>query len=49
MTKRDMKIWNGSCHVHEKIGEMDFNIAEEKFPNAEFLGHPECGGLPHAC
>ena len=43
MTKRDMKIWNGSCHVHEKIGEMDFNIAEEKFPNAEFLIHPECG------
>ncbi|MBK8946109.1 MAG: quinolinate synthase NadA [Ignavibacteriae bacterium] len=43
ITNRNMKIWNGACHVHEKIGELDFESAENKFPNAEFLIHPECG------
>lgn len=43
MTGRDIEIWNGACHVHEKIGEIDFNEAHEKYPNADFLIHPECG------
>lgn len=43
MTGRDIKIWDGACHVHEKIGEIDFNAAHEKYPQAEFLIHPECG------
>ena len=43
VTGRDLKIWNGACHVHEKIGEIDFDLAHEKYPNAEFLIHPECG------
>lgn len=43
MTSRDIEIWNGACHVHEKIGEIDFNEAHEKYPNADFLIHPECG------
>ncbi len=40
---RNIKLWNGACHVHEKIGEIDFNHAHEKYPCAEFLIHPECG------
>lgn len=43
VTGRDMEIWNGCCHVHERIGEVDFNAMYEKYPNAEFLIHPECG------
>lgn len=43
VTGRDMEIWNGSCHVHEKIGDVDFNAVYEKYPKAEFLIHPECG------
>lgn len=43
MTGRDIEVWKGACHVHEKIGELQFDKAEEQFPNAEFLVHPECG------
>lgn len=43
VTGREIKIWDGACHVHEKIGDIDFNEAHNKFPNAEFLIHPECG------
>lgn len=43
ITGREMEIWNGSCHVHEKIGDVDFNSVYEKYPKAEFLIHPECG------
>lgn len=40
---RPLKIWKGACHVHEKIGDVDFNVAQSQHPNAEFLIHPECG------
>lgn len=43
VTGREMEIWNGACHVHEKIGDIDFGEAYKKYPNAEFLIHPECG------
>lgn len=43
MTGRDIKIWDGACHVHEKIGEISFNVTHLKHPDAEFLIHPECG------
>lgn len=43
VTGRDMIIFEGSCHVHQKIGNIEFDKAEEIFPNAEFLVHPECG------
>lgn len=42
-TGRDIKIWNGACHVHEKIGDNLFENAERNHPNSEFLIHPECG------
>lgn len=42
-TGRKMQIWDGFCHVHEKIG--DFNMADiqKKYPEADILIHPECG------
>jgi quinolinate synthase len=43
VTGRKMEIWNGACHVHEKIGDVNFDDARAKHPNAEFLIHPECG------
>lgn len=43
VTGRNMEIWNGACHVHEKIGDINFNDAQTAHPNAEFLIHPECG------
>ncbi len=43
MTGREMEIWNGACHVHEKIGDVNFDEARALHPAAEFLIHPECG------
>lgn len=43
VTGRKMEIWDGACHVHEKIGEINFDAARETHPNADYLIHPECG------
>ncbi len=43
VTGREMIIWDGACHVHEKIGNIEFSEMQEKHPDAEFLIHPECG------
>lgn len=43
VTGRDMEIWDGACHVHEKIGDMELGKARTMFPDAEILIHPECG------
>lgn len=43
VTGREMEIWNGACHVHEKIGDVNFSDSQVLHPNAEFLIHPECG------
>lgn len=43
MTGRDLNIWQGACHVHEKIGELNLAEKQKEHPDAEFLIHPECG------
>jgi quinolinate synthase len=43
ITGRKMTIWDGACHVHEKIGTIEFDDMHKKYPDAEFLIHPECG------
>ncbi len=43
VTGRKMTIWEGACHVHEKIGNVEFGEMQNKYPSAEFLIHPECG------
>ncbi len=40
---RKLNIWNGACHVHEKIGDITFDTARGQHPNADYLIHPECG------
>lgn len=43
ITGRDMEIWDGACHVHEKIGDLSLEDAKINHPGAEILIHPECG------
>ena len=43
MGPAEMHVWDGACHVHEKIGEHAIEDATEHHPNAELLIHPECG------
>lgn len=43
VTGRDLNIWQGACHVHEKIGEVNLAEKQKEYPEAEMLIHPECG------
>lgn len=43
VTGRKLNIWDGACHVHEKIGELNLSEKQEEYPEAEMLIHPECG------
>lgn len=43
ITGRELNIWEGACHVHEKIGELNLNEKQKEYPDAEVLIHPECG------
>lgn len=43
ITGRELNIWKGACHVHEKIGELNLAEKQKEYPDAEFLIHPECG------
>ncbi len=43
VTGRDLTIWDGACHVHEKIGELNLSEKQKEYPEAEVLIHPECG------
>lgn len=41
-TGRKLHVWHGECHVHAGILPKDIVNLREKYPNAEFLIHPEC-------
>ena len=43
MTGRKLEIWQGGCHVHEKIGDLNLADKQEEYPEAEIMIHPECG------
>jgi quinolinate synthase len=43
VTGRNLTIWQGACHVHEKIGELNLAEKQKEHPDAELLIHPECG------
>ncbi|MDA3919677.1 MAG: quinolinate synthase NadA [Salinisphaera sp.] len=43
MTGRKLTIWQGGCHVHEKIGDLNLAEQQAKYPDAEVMIHPECG------
>ncbi len=44
VTGRDMLLWNGACHVHEKFSVEKILDLKKQYPNAAILVHPECKG-----
>lgn len=44
ITGRNMLLWNGACHVHEKFSVEKIIELKEQHPNAKVLVHPECKG-----
>ncbi len=41
-TGRDIKIWNGTCHVHEEFSLEAILKLKDEFPDAKIIVHPEC-------
>lgn len=41
-TGRDMKLWPGSCIVHETFSMKKLEELRVRYPNAEIIAHPEC-------
>ena len=41
--KGTFHVWDGECHVHAGIRPDDITEMRERFPDADFLIHPECG------
>jgi quinolinate synthase len=41
--RKNMIVYPGECHVHAKVRLADVTTKMEKYPQAEFLIHPECG------
>src|SRR6202140_3985632 len=41
-TGRKMKLWQGSCIVHEMFSERSLVQLKERHPHAVVLAHPEC-------
>ncbi len=44
LTGRDMLVWDGACHVHEKFSVERILELRTQHPNAKILVHPECKG-----
>ena len=44
VTGRDMLLWNGGCHVHERFSVAEIVKLKEAHPEAIVLAHPECKG-----
>lgn len=42
VTGRNMVLWNGACHVHEKFSLERTLELKSKHPDAKILVHPEC-------
>ena len=49
-TGREMRLWQGSCIVHEIFSEREIIELKKKHPHAELIAHPECAQaiLKHA-
>lgn len=39
---REMVIWDGACHVHEKFSVEKIMEVKKQYPDAEIIAHPEC-------
>lgn len=44
ITNRDMLLWDGACHVHEKFSIEKILELKAQYPDAAILVHPECRG-----
>ena len=44
ITGRNMLLWNGACHVHEKFSLEKILQLKAEHPKAKVLVHPECKG-----
>lgn len=44
ITGRNMLLWNGACHVHEKFSLEKILQLRAEHPGAKILVHPECKG-----
>ena len=42
VTGRDMVIWNGACHVHQRFSLEKILDLKNQHPNAKIISHPEC-------
>lgn len=42
VTGREMLLWNGACHVHEKFSVEALINLKKEHPEAKVLAHPEC-------
>ncbi len=42
VTGRNMKLWNGACHVHEEFSVEKILELKKQYPEAKVLVHPEC-------
>lgn len=43
-TGRNMLLWNGGCHVHERFSVEKLVELKREYPKAKVLVHPECRG-----
>jgi len=41
-TGRDIKVWNGTCHVHEEFSLEAILKLKKEHPEAKIIVHPEC-------
>ena len=44
ITGRQMLLWDGACHVHEKFSVEKILELKKTHPDAKVLAHPECKG-----
>ncbi len=44
VTGRNMLLWNGGCHVHERFSVDAIVKLKKENPDAKVLAHPECKG-----
>lgn len=44
ITGRNMTLWHGACHVHEKFSVEKILKLKAEHPGAKILAHPECKG-----
>lgn len=42
ITGREMKLWDGACHVHSRFSVEALLELKKQYPNAKVLAHPEC-------